>query len=149
MGPGKPVQPAPRLPDVEIEFRIERQVRRIWCRCRWSWRGAFDFPVLGVAAWVDLDAQGLVRAARIVVGAVGSWPMESEEAAKVLIGQPLTDESITAAATAAARRAKPLDNTDFTIGWRKDMVPVYARRALVSLLRPLSPSDAAGLPPAG
>jgi len=112
-------------------------------------RGAFDFPVLGVAAWVDLDAQGLVRAARIVVGAVGSWPMVSEEAAKVLIGHPLTDESITAAATAAARRAKPLDNTDFTIGWRKDMVPVYVRRALVSLLRPSSPSDAAGLPPAG
>ena len=75
--------------------------------------------------------------------------MESEEAAKVLIGHPLTDESITAAATAAARRAKPLDNTDFTIGWRKDMVPVYVRRALVNLLRPSSPSDAAGLPPAG
>jgi 4-hydroxybenzoyl-CoA reductase subunit beta len=112
-------------------------------------RGAFDFPVLGVAAWVDLDPQGLVRGARVVVGAVGSWPMESGEAAKVLIGQPLTEELITAAATAAARRAKPLDNTDFTIGWRKDMVPVYVRRALFSLLRPLSPSDGAGLPPAG
>jgi CO/xanthine dehydrogenase FAD-binding subunit len=30
-------------------------------------RGAFDFPVLGVAAWVDLDPQGLVRGTRIVV----------------------------------------------------------------------------------
>jgi 4-hydroxybenzoyl-CoA reductase subunit beta len=132
---------------VHIEVPALRSARADYQKLRR--RGAFDFPVLGVAAWVDCDPQELIRAARIVVGAVGSWPMESEEAAKVLIGQPLTEESISAAATAAARRAKPLDNTDFTIGWRKDMVPVYVRRALFSLLQPSSPSDAAGLPPAG
>src|SRR6058998_937367 len=33
-------------------------------------RGAFDFPVLGVAAWVDLDRSGTVRDARLILGAV-------------------------------------------------------------------------------
>lgn len=92
-------------------------------------RGSFDFPVLGVAAWVRED-QGKVADARIVLGAVGSYPIESKEAAEVLIGGPLDDDTVDRAALAAAKPAKPLDNTDFTIGWRKDMVSVYVRRAL-------------------
>ncbi|HET9293713.1 MAG TPA: FAD binding domain-containing protein [Gemmatimonadales bacterium] len=96
-------------------------------------RGAFDFPVLGVAAWARFDGQGRIAETRLVLGAVGSYPRASPEAATLLVGQPLSDEVIDRAATAAARPAKPLDNTDFTIGWRKDMVPVFVRRALEDL----------------
>ena len=112
-------------------------------------RGAFDFPVLGVAAWARLDDQGLVREARIVIGAVGSYPMPSDAAVAGLVGRPLNDETIAAAAALAARPAKPLDNTDFTIGWRKDMVPVYVRRALATLRPPSSRAGAGALPSAG
>lgn len=96
-------------------------------------RGAFDFPVLGVATWARLSSDGVVEDARIVLGAVGSYPKLSAEAREVLHGKQLTDEVLDAASRAAARPAKPLDNTDFTIGWRKDMVPVYVRRALAAL----------------
>jgi len=95
-------------------------------------RGSFDFPVLGVAAWVR-EEQGKVTDARVVLGAVGSYPIESKEAAEVLIGGTLDDDTLDRAARAAAKPAKPLDNTDFTIGWRKDMVSVYVRRALDAL----------------
>ncbi len=95
-------------------------------------RGSFDFPVLGVAARVRL-AEGVVSEARIVLGAVGSYPIASDAAAAALIGRPLDEETIDRAAIAAARPAKPLDNTDFTIGWRKDMVAVYVRKALAAL----------------
>jgi len=106
---------------------VYRKVRR---------RGAFDFPVLGVAAVVRTDPAGVVTAARVVVGGVGSSPLESAAAATVLVGQPLSDEAIEAAALAAARPSKPLDNTDFTIGWRKDLVPITVRRALADLRLP-------------
>ena len=96
-------------------------------------RGAFDFPVLGVATWARFSSQGTVTEARIVLGAVGSYPKVSAEAGDAVLGKPLTDEVLDAAARAAARPAKPLDNTDFTIGWRKDMVPVHVRRALAAL----------------
>ncbi len=96
-------------------------------------RGSFDFPVLGVAAWVRTNGGDAVSDARIVIGAVGSAPVVSDEAAASLVGKELSDETIGEAARIAARPAKPLDNTDFTIGWRKDMVPVYVRRALESL----------------
>ncbi len=96
-------------------------------------RGAFDFPVLGVATWASFDGAGKVAAARIVLGAVGSHPKLVEDAAAALIGGTLNDDELDAAARIAGKLAKPLDNTDFTIGWRKDMAPVFVRRALEEL----------------
>jgi 4-hydroxybenzoyl-CoA reductase subunit beta len=95
-------------------------------------RGAFDFPVLGVAAAVRLD-RGVCREARIVLGAVASTPREVPEAARVLVGQPFGAESIARAAEAAARPAKPLDNTDLVYHYRKRMTRVYVARALREL----------------
>ncbi len=96
-------------------------------------RDAFDYPVLGVAARLDFDGDGTVRGARIVLGAIASYPMEVPEAAAALIGRRLDPSTIGAAADAAFRPAKPMDNTDFTIGWRKEMVRVYVQRALEEL----------------
>ena len=49
-------------------------------------RGSFDFPVLGVAAWVRRAADGTVQDARIVLGAVASHPQEVPEAAAAIVG---------------------------------------------------------------
>jgi CO/xanthine dehydrogenase FAD-binding subunit len=51
-----------------------------------------------------------------------------------LIGKPLTDEPIQAAAEAAYIKARPLDNTDFVSQWRKQMARQYTLRALRDLL---------------
>jgi 4-hydroxybenzoyl-CoA reductase subunit beta len=99
-------------------------------------RGSFDFPVLGVAAWVKRDTAtgkretGNVIDARIVLGGVASYPQEIPEAGAALAGKQLTDESIAAAAEAAYRPSKPMDNTDFDLSWRKQMTRVYVTRAL-------------------
>src|SRR5213080_4358467 len=102
-------------------------------------RGSFDFPVLGVAAWVRWEQgagsgeRGRVMEARIVLGGVASWPQEVPEAGAVLVGTDLSDEGVAAAADAAYRPAKPLDNTDFDLSWRKQMTRVYVTRALTEL----------------
>jgi 4-hydroxybenzoyl-CoA reductase subunit beta len=93
-------------------------------------RGSFDFPVLGVAVRVDLGDGGVVAAARIVLGGVASYPMEIPEAAEAIVVSRLDATVIGAAADAAFRPAKPMDNTDFTLAWRKEMVRVYVQRAL-------------------
>jgi 4-hydroxybenzoyl-CoA reductase subunit beta len=95
-------------------------------------RGAFDFPVLGVAAWINMD-QGLVRDAKVVLGGIAPAPVEIKEAAGVLIDRPLADEQIAAAAEAAYVKARPLDNTDFVYQWRKQMARQYTLRALKDL----------------
>lgn len=95
-------------------------------------RGSFDFPVLGVAAWVKWDGPN-VADARIVLGGVASYPQEVAEAGAALKDSPLTAERIAAAALAAYRPSKPLDNTDFELSWRKQMTRVYVARALEEL----------------
>ncbi len=92
-------------------------------------RGSFDFPILGVAVALRLD-DGVCTYAKIVLGAVHSYPVEALQALSRLVGQKLTPDVIEAAAQAAARPAKPLDNTDMLLSYRKKMVPVYVARAL-------------------
>lgn len=93
-------------------------------------RGAFDFPVLGVAAAVKLAPDGAVEDARIVLGAVASRPFLVEKAGAALMGRKLTDETIAAAAAAVASRAKPLDNADLDLYWRKEVVDDFVGYAL-------------------
>jgi 4-hydroxybenzoyl-CoA reductase subunit beta len=95
-------------------------------------RGSFDFPVLGVAAWVRWE-HDLVAEARIVLGAVASYPYENEEASAAVIGSSLEDDVIEAAAQSAFKPSKPMDNTDHGLAWRKDMTRVFVRRALEDL----------------
>jgi 4-hydroxybenzoyl-CoA reductase subunit beta len=92
-------------------------------------RGSFDFPVLGVAVALGMDG-GLVKTARIVLGAVASQPREAAEAGALLVGERLTPALIAEAAEVAARPSKPLDNTDLTHPYRKKMTKVFVTRAL-------------------
>lgn len=99
-------------------------------------RGAFDFPVLGVAAWIRYGkggSDGVIADARIVLGAVAPSPIQVSEAAQELIGKPFGDEQIQAAAEACYNKARPLDNTDFVMNWRKQMTRQYTLRALKQL----------------
>ena len=112
-----------RLPPPDGGDAVYHKLRR---------RGSFDFPVLGVAAWVKWE-RGRVVEARIVLGGVASWPQEIPEAGAALVGTDLSDEGVAAAADAAYRPAKPMDNTDFDLSWRKQMTRVYVTRALAEL----------------
>jgi 4-hydroxybenzoyl-CoA reductase subunit beta len=103
---------------------VYRKVRR---------RGAFDFPVLGVGAWARFAPDGTVEDARVVLGGVGSAPEAVAGAAEPLIGGRLDDDAIHAAAQASWKAGRPLDNTDFTISWRKEMIRPTVVRALGDL----------------
>jgi 4-hydroxybenzoyl-CoA reductase subunit beta len=92
-------------------------------------RGAFDFPVAAAAVAVRVDGTR-VTSARIVLGAVASWPLEAARASALLHGEDLSDDVIAAAASAAAEVAKPMDNTDFELVWRKKMVRALVTDAL-------------------
>src|SRR5579875_364528 len=97
-------------------------------------RGSFDFPILGVAMALRLAEDQTVQEARLVLGAVASHPVEVPEVS-LLVGQRLTPDVISQVATLAAKRAKPLDNADLTINYRKQVTPVYVRRALAQFVK--------------
>jgi 4-hydroxybenzoyl-CoA reductase subunit beta len=123
-----------RRPD-EILASVDVPVRPGWrmTYLKLRRRGSFDFPILGVAAAARL-VDGRVQDVRLVLGAVGSSPVDQSALAQPLIGQAPSPEAIAAVAAEAYRGARPLDNTDLNYAWRKKMARVYVERALAEVL---------------
>jgi len=90
-------------------------------------RGAFDFPVLGVAAAMHDGS------ARIALGAVASRPFLVDQANDFLRGKELSDAVIEEAGRLVASRAKPMDNADLDLYWRKDVTAAFVGYALREL----------------
>jgi 4-hydroxybenzoyl-CoA reductase subunit beta len=125
-----------KRPD-ELLAEIQLPARNAWRATykKLRRRGSFDFPILGVAVRLDVGRDGTVRAARIVLGGVSPAPVEVKEAGDALVGGALDDERMRRAAEACYVKARPLDNTDFVMNWRKQMTKPYVMRALEELRR--------------
>jgi 4-hydroxybenzoyl-CoA reductase subunit beta len=123
-----------RRPD-EILAEVRLDSLHGWRSTYWKLRrrGSFDFPVLSVAAAARLSDNGKVEDARIVVGSVASRPLVALEAGKFLVNRSLNDQTILETATLAARIAKPLDNTDFDMTWRKRVTAEFVTYSLREL----------------
>ena len=119
-----------RRPD-EILTEVRLPTAEGWRSSYWKLRrrGAFDFPVLGVAAAVKTARDGTVEEARIALGAVSSRPLLTK-GGEVLVGRKLSDEAIAEAGAKVASAAKPMDNTDLDLYWRKGVVPEFVGYAL-------------------
>ena len=120
-----------RRPD---EILTEVRVPAGWKSTYWKLRrrGSFDFPILGVAAALKFENETITEA-RIALGAVASRPFLVEKAGQFLKGKKLTDEVIAEAAGMVANRAKPMDNTDMDLYWRKEVADDFAGYALREL----------------
>ncbi len=120
-----------RRPD-EILTAVHLDDAAGWKSVYWKLRrrGSFDFPVLSVAAAVTTAKDGTVETARLVLGAGGPRPVSAERAAEALAGKPLTDAAIAEAAGLAYADAKPMDNTDFVLHWRKRVTREFVTFAL-------------------
>ncbi|HLX81024.1 MAG TPA: FAD binding domain-containing protein [Burkholderiales bacterium] len=121
-----------RRPDeILTEIKIpEKDIKSTYWKLRR--RGAFDFPVLGVAVALQFSGK-VIEDARIALGAAASRPFLVEKASEFLKGKILSDEVIAEASTLTASRAKPMDNTDMDLYWRKEVADDFAGYALREL----------------
>ena len=122
-----------RRPD-EILTQIHVPSQTGWRSTYWKLRrrGSFDFPVASAAVAARMDGARLLEA-RVVLGAVASRPLTSARAESILRDVDLTDAVIASAADAAFEIAKPMDNTDFELVWRKRMIRTLVTYALREL----------------
>jgi carbon-monoxide dehydrogenase medium subunit len=75
----------------------------------------------------------VIEDARVALGAAASRPFLVEKASDYLKGKKLSDEVIAEASMLVASRAKPLDNTDMDLYWRKEVADDFAGYALREL----------------
>ncbi len=93
-------------------------------------REGMDFPMAGVAVMVKKDRDGRIEKAKLVLGAVGSSPIEVSNAGQLLEGQRPTDELLQSVSQEAMDRAHPVANLAMNANYRRKMVGVLAKRAL-------------------
>ena len=91
-------------------------------------RGSIDYPLAGVA--VAIKSNGSVQEARVAITGVNPAPILVRTGE--LNGKDLTDELAAQIGEAAARTAKPLTTSSLTPEYRREMVRVFARRALLA-----------------
>ncbi|MEU3861701.1 xanthine dehydrogenase family protein subunit M [Streptomyces sp. NPDC028722] len=96
-------------------------------------RASFAFAVGSLAAALDVR-DGVVRDARLALGAVASRPWRAAAAERVLIGAPATAETYAAAADAELAAARPLPHN----GYKVDLV----RNLVVAVLTELAEESA-------
>jgi carbon-monoxide dehydrogenase medium subunit len=116
--------------EILVELRIPApQAHSADCYQRFIPRNEMDIAVVGVGAAVTLSGNNCT-AARISLGAVAPTPLFAKEASASLVGKPLTDDTIAAAAALAQQIATPITDMRGTAEYRKHLVGVLTRRVL-------------------
>jgi len=93
-------------------------------------RGSIDYPLAGVAVALK-RSNGHVEDARVAITAVNPAPLLIRGVEKELAGEPVTEEIATAVGELAARTAKPLTTSALTPEYRREMIRVFAKRAVL------------------
>lgn len=89
-----------------------------------------DIAVVGVAAAISLDGEGIIAEARLALGAVAPTPIRAAAAEALLPGQPLTGELLAEVGHVAAHEARPIDDLRASAEYRRHLVNVLTQRAL-------------------
>ncbi len=117
------------------DLLVEIQIPPLLPRSGWSLkevaRRPHDFALMGVAAVLTLDKKERCTEARLVYLSAGDGPISAPEAAKLLIGNEISSDLITAAAEkAAADEIDPGSDIHATADFRRHLANVLTRRAL-------------------
>ena len=94
-------------------------------------RGSIDYPLAGVAV-VLKRSNGHVADARIGITAVNPAPLLVRGAAELLVGKAVDETLAEAAGDLAAKISKPLTTSALTPEYRREMIRVFTKRAVLA-----------------
>jgi 4-hydroxybenzoyl-CoA reductase subunit beta len=94
-------------------------------------RGSIDYPLAGVAVAMK-RSKNRVEDARIAMTAVNPAPVLVQQAGEMLIGKTIDEALAEAVGDIAARTAKPLTTSALTPEYRREMIRVFTKRAVLA-----------------
>jgi carbon-monoxide dehydrogenase medium subunit len=92
-------------------------------------RNEMDIAVAGAGVEVVLE-EGRFRSARVALASVAPTPLYVRDAGDALVGSPVDEDSIAAAAEIARNNARPITDMRGTADYRSHLCAVLTRRAL-------------------
>ena len=94
-------------------------------------RGSIDYPLAGVAVTMK-RSNGHIADARVGITAVNPAPLLVKGAAELLTGKAVDDALAEAVGDLAAKTAKPLTTSALTPEYRREMIRVFTKRAVLA-----------------
>jgi len=94
-------------------------------------RGSIDYPLAGVACALKMKGR-VVEDARVAITAVNPAPLLVANVEHALVGREVNEHHALVVGELAARTAKPLTTSLLTPEYRREMVRVYAKRAVMA-----------------
>jgi 4-hydroxybenzoyl-CoA reductase subunit beta len=99
-------------------------------------RGSIDYPLAGVAIVMKRSSNGKVAGhvadARVGITAVNPAPVLVKGASELLAGKIVDEELAAAVGDLAAKTAKPLTTSALTPEYRREMIRVFTKRAVLA-----------------
>jgi 4-hydroxybenzoyl-CoA reductase subunit beta len=102
-------------------------------------RGSIDYPLAGIAVALKTNHVGAaalgcptVEHAQVAITAVNPAPLIVKGASEALAGREVDDELASHIGELAARTAKPLTTSALTPEYRREMIRVFTKRALLA-----------------
>lgn len=89
-----------------------------------------DYAIVGVAAQLEVDGDGVCRSVGIGLTSASTKPIKASEAESWLVGKSLSDEVLDKASTLAMNASNPLSDIRGPAEYKKAMVKVLTHRAL-------------------
>lgn len=124
---------------MEDELVVEVAVDRVPATARTTYlkyvsRSAEDRPCVGVAAYLDIDTNGLCRELRVAVSGAMATPFLSDEVADACRGSAADDDMCRRVGDAYGDAIDPIDDGRGSSGYRKTVTAALVRRALSQLV---------------
>lgn len=94
-------------------------------------RGSIDYPLAGVAVALK-RSNGHVADGRVAITAVNPAPMLVKGAKEILAGKEIDETLAEAVGDLAARIAKPLTTSALTPEYRREMIRLFTKRAVLA-----------------
>jgi len=99
---------------------------------KFSPRDMMDLAYIGVAVAYNLANDKKCSGVRIVLGAVAPTPIRAKNSEALLEGKVLTEELATQVGDEAARESKPISDVRSSADYRRAMVAVMTKRAILN-----------------
>ena len=99
---------------------------------KFSPRDMMDLAYIGVAVAYNLGSDKRCTGVRIVLGAVAPTPLRAKNSEALLEGKMLSEEIATQVGDEAARESKPISDVRSSADYRRAMVGVMTKRAILN-----------------
>jgi 4-hydroxybenzoyl-CoA reductase subunit beta len=97
---------------------------------KWRRRESIEFPIVSLALHIEKDGNENITKARIIFGAVGSGPVETIGAEKMLESSSLDNSTIERVSNHAAKEISPIRTSTYSPSYKRRIAGILLRQAL-------------------